>query len=145
MTSTTTIPAAVAAARMIRDWRHGNILGSLSMGEGYTLATLFAQLDQSEVAQHIIREVWEGEAADSRDPLPWANAHGSRLSDEDHAAVIPGEGDERFHFVPRLAFEDQLDVIAYWAARECADCGAYDGPLFTHDGVTRCAVCRTDN
>jgi len=134
--------AAAEAASAVRNWHHGDVLGTLSMTEGYALAALFEQLHENEAAEHIIREVWTGEPADSRDPLPWVNAHGSRLSDDEHTTTPAAEGDERFHFAPRTTFEDQADVIAYRAARECADCGAYEGPLHTDNGTARCAVCR---
>jgi len=143
MTTTATVSAVDEAAQMIRQWTHGDVLGSLSVTEGYILAALFEQLDQVDVADHIVRQVWDGEAADSRDPLPWVNAHGSRLSDDEHATSEPGEGDERFRFRPRARFADEPDVIAYWAARECADCGAYEGLLHTTGGITRCAACTT--
>ncbi|WP_197429148.1 hypothetical protein, partial [Microbacterium sp. CCH5-D1] len=69
---------------------------------GFTLAALFDALHEHATADHIIREVWEGETEGDRDPLPWVNGHGSRLSDEDYRAraddLAHNEGDERFHF-----------------------------------------------
>jgi hypothetical protein len=60
---------AAEAASTVRNWHHGDVLGTLSMTEAYALAALFEQLHENEAAQHIIREVWTGEPADSRDPL----------------------------------------------------------------------------
>lgn len=49
------------------------------MGEGFTVAALFDALHEHAAADHIIREVWEGETEGDRDPLPWANGHGAVL------------------------------------------------------------------
>jgi len=67
--------------------------------------------NSEEVLNQInMSEVWEGETEGDRDPLPWANGHGSRLSDEEYRAraedLAPNEGAERFHFAPRRSWED---------------------------------------
>ncbi len=106
------------AARMVGYWNAGEVLCTINMGEGFTLAALFDALHEHETAAHIIREVWEGEAEDSRDPLPWANGHGSRLTEREYREraddLAHNEGDERFRFDPRRAFEDEPDVIAHY-------------------------------
>lgn len=141
---TTPTTAAVQAAQMVNHWHHGDVLGTLTMVEGHTLAALFEQLGHSDTATHILREVWTAEPADARDPLPWVNAHGARLDDDAHTVAVSGDGDERFRFAPRATFEDEADVAAYRAERECANCAAYEGPLHTANGVTLCAVCAVD-
>jgi len=55
MTTTATISAVDEAAQMIRHWTHGDVLGSLSVTEGYILADLFEQLDHPDTADHIVR------------------------------------------------------------------------------------------
>lgn len=106
------------AAQMVGYWNSTEVLSALNMSEGFTLAALFDALHAHDVAEHIIREVWEGEADDCRDPLPWANGHGSRLTEDEYNArsddLAHNEGDERFRFAPRLAFEDEPDVIEYY-------------------------------
>ena len=113
------------AARMVGYWNAGEVLCTINMGEGFTLAALFDALHEHETAAHIIREVWEGEAEDSRDPLPWANGHGSRLTADEYLRraedLIHNEGAERFEFAPRLAFEDAPDVIALHAQADSTD------------------------
>lgn len=107
-----------AAAQMVGYWNAGEVLCTINMGEGFTLAALFDALHEHETAAHIIREVWEGEAEDCRDPLPWANGHGSRLSEREYRdradELAHAEGDERFRFAPRHAFEDEPDVIEFY-------------------------------
>lgn len=118
-------------------------LGVLNMTEGFKIAALFEALGHGDTARHIISEVWEGEDEGSRDPLPWVNGHGSRRDDDVNGLdTEPHEGDERFHFHPREAWEEAEDTLAYWAARECAECGAYEGPLVLQtDGRTLCKAC----
>ena len=98
------------AARMVGYWNSEEVLNRINMGEGFTLAALFDALHEHATADHIIREVWEGETEGDRDPLPWANGHGSRLSDEEDRAraedLTHNEGDERFRFAPRRSWED---------------------------------------
>ena len=107
-----------AAARMIGYWNAGEVLCTLNMGEGFTLAALLDALHMHDTAAHVIRQVWDGESEDSRDPLPWANSHGSRLSEREFRAraddLAHNEGAERFHFDPRIDFEDEPDVIEYF-------------------------------
>lgn len=107
-----------ATARMVGYWNAGEVLCTLNMGEGFTFAALFDALHEHATAAHIIREVWEGEAEDSRDPLPWANGHGSRITEREYRDcaddLAHNEGDERFRFEPRHAFEDEPDVIEHF-------------------------------
>ena len=107
-----------AAAQMVGYWNAGEVLSTLSMGEGITFAALFDALHEHDTAAHIIRAVWDGESEDSRDPLPWANGHGSRLSEREYRTraddIAHNEGAERFHFDPRPDFEDEPDVIEYF-------------------------------
>lgn len=111
-----------AAAQMVRYWNAGEVLCTINMGEGLTLAALFDALHEHETAEHIIREVWEGEGEFDRDPLPWANGHGSRLSEREYREradeLAHDEGAERFRFDPRRAFEDEPDVIEFYEREE---------------------------
>lgn len=109
-------------AQMVRYWNSGEVLNRINMGEGFTLAALFDALHEHEIAEHIIREVWEGESDGDRDPLPWANGHGSRLTDDEYHEraddLAHNEGDERFRFAPRRAWEDEPDVIEHYARED---------------------------
>jgi len=137
--------ATEEAASVFRTLNSVETLGTLSMTEGVKIAGLFAALGDDDTARHIIREVWEGETEDCRDPLPWVNGHGSRRDEETHKADAERgnhEGDERFHFEPRLDWEDAEDAQAYWDARICANCGAYQGPFMPQrDGRVHCHSC----
>lgn len=114
-----------AAARMVGHWNAEEVLKTLNMSEGFTLAALFDELHEHDTAQHIIREVWDAEDDGCRDPLPWANGHGSRLTADEYLRraedLIHNEGAERFEFAPRLAFEDEPDVIALYAQIDSTD------------------------
>lgn len=118
------------AARMVRYWSSVEVLHHLNMSEGFTLAALFASLGEDDTASHIIREVWEGEDDACRDPLPWANGHGSRKTETavSYEDRYEREGDERFTFDPRLDYEAET---AY-----CPECSAPDVP----PGIT-CTTC----
>ncbi|WP_152545476.1 hypothetical protein [Microbacterium sp. CH12i] len=100
-----------AAAQMVGYWNAGEVLSALNVSEGFTLAALLDALHEHDAAAHVIREVWEGESEDSRDPLPWVNGHGSRLSEREYRTraddLAHNEGAERFHFDPRLDFDDE--------------------------------------
>ncbi|MGG1910556.1 hypothetical protein AB1285_27405 [Microbacterium sp. NRRL B-14842] len=78
--SSGTIPdlaVVAAAADMIGRW-HDDVFSSINMTEGRILADLFDELGHTGTADHIIRETWLAESDGDRDPLPWANGHGSR-------------------------------------------------------------------
>ncbi|CAM5530710.1 hypothetical protein [Leifsonia shinshuensis] len=96
------------AAQMVQHWNSGEVLHHLNMSEGFTFAALWSALGQDEVAQHIIREVWEGESPDSRDPLPWTNTSGERKSDVavTYADRFEADAESIFTFEPR-----QLDDV----------------------------------
>ena len=49
------------AAQMVCYWNSEEVLNRINMGEGFTLAALFDALHEHATADHIIREVWEGE------------------------------------------------------------------------------------
>ncbi|MDZ5146115.1 hypothetical protein [Microbacterium testaceum] len=82
------------AAQMVGYWNSGEVLNRINMGEGFTLAALFDALHEHGIADHIIREVWEGECDGDRDPLPWANRHGSRLTMPNSTPRVPQTGAE---------------------------------------------------
>ncbi len=67
---------------MVGYWNSEEVFNRINMGEGFTPAALFDALQEQDTADHIIREVWEDEAEGDRDPLPCADGHGSRLSEE---------------------------------------------------------------
>lgn len=110
------------AAQMVRYWNADEVLNRINMSEGFTLAALFDALHEHDIAEYIIREVWEGESDGDRDPLPWANGHGSRLSWDEYREraddLAHNEGDERFRFAPRSAWEDEPDVIEHYARED---------------------------
>lgn len=71
---------------------------------------LVAGVGHTGTADHIMRETWLAESDGDRDPLPWANGHGSRLSEDEYDArsddLAHNEGRERFHFDPRLEWPE---------------------------------------
>lgn len=110
--SSGTIPdlaVVAAAADMIGGW-HDDVFSAINMTEGRILADLFDELGCTGTADHIVRETWLAESDGDRDPLPWANGHGSRLSEDEYTAraddLAHNEGRERFHFDPRLEWPE---------------------------------------
>ena len=110
--SSGTIPdlaVVAAAADMIGGW-HDDVFSAINMTEGRILADLFDELGCTGTADHIIRETWLAESDGDRDPLPWANGHGSRLSEDEYVArsddLAHNEARERFHFDPRLEWSE---------------------------------------
>lgn len=96
------------AVQMVHHWNSDEVLNHINMSEGLTFAALWSALGQEDVAQYIIREVWEGESDGDRDPLPWANARGERKS---HVAITDADRAEMdaeatYTFQPR-----QLDDV----------------------------------
>lgn len=89
--SSGTIPdlaVVAAAADMIGGW-HDDVFSAINMTEGRILADLFDELGCTGTADHIVRETWLAESDGDRDPLPWANGHGSRLSEERSTRPAP--------------------------------------------------------
>lgn len=80
---------------MIGEWTSEDVLGTLSMNEGFILADLLTQLGAANTGTHILREVWEGETDGDRDPLPWVNAAGNRMTGDQY------DGQAGYRFAPR--------------------------------------------
>lgn len=117
MTTVTIAKATVDEfADYVRYWNEDEVLGRMNMSEGFMFARLFEELGREDIAEHIVREVWLGEDEDCRDPEPWANGHGSRLSEEEWEArkedLQHNEGKERFYFAPRHGYEWEAELEA---------------------------------
>lgn len=91
-----------AAADMVFGWDSTQVLCTINMSEGFTLAALFDALGRPDAAAHVIREVWEGESDGDRDPLPWEHhTDGTRLPFLGSSAPTPD-----YLFSPRLSWDD---------------------------------------
>lgn len=121
MTSTRPKPASPnvvdQACEVLLEW-DGSIYGAMNMTEGMILSDLFASLGRPDVAEHIARSVWTAEGTEA-DPLPWANGHGSRKTEQAITFEDRYErmGMEQFHFTPRPNPFDLPDVVEFWAAQ----------------------------
>jgi hypothetical protein len=94
---------------MIGGW-HDDVFSAINMTEGRILADLFDELGAP--ARRITscgRPGWPRATAIAT-RQPWANGHGSRLSEEEYTAraddLAHNEGRERFHFDPRLEWPE---------------------------------------
>lgn len=123
------VAATEAASAMILEWDSTQVLCTLNMTEGFTLAALFDALGRADIAAHVIREVWEGETDGNRDPLPWAHrTDGTRLPFRGRHAPTPD-----YLFRPRAEWADGT-----WYCDLC------DAPACTEDvPCTRCGIGNT--
>lgn len=122
MTTTET----AAAADMVFGWDSTQVLCSINMSEGFTLAALFDALGRPDAAAHVIREVWEGEGDGDRDPLPWEHrTDRTRLPFRGTDAPTPD-----YLFRPRQYWDDGT-----WYCDLC------DAPACARDlPCTRCGI-----
>lgn len=127
MPTETTTTALDEAATMILGWGDSDVLDTLNMGEGNVLANLFRSLGRTDIADHIVVSVWNGENEWDRDPEPWINAEGERKSDREIRAQ---NLTDVFRFEPR-----------HGAGYECIKCEAYEGEFVRRDGITKCKAC----
>ncbi|MFD5864376.1 hypothetical protein ACFWGP_05455 [Agromyces sp. NPDC127015] len=98
--------AAASFADMVNAWANDEEMpGKFTVHEGRVLRDMMHALGYPGDGDDLLYNVWSDEAESDRDPYPWANAHGSRVSDEDFQANVSDYlancGDERFYFEPR--------------------------------------------
>lgn len=105
--------------------RRTQVLTSLIMAEGLTLATLFDALGRADITAHVMREVWEGENDGDRDLLPRAHrTDGTRLPFRTRQAPTPD-----YLFTPRADWAggtwycDLCDAPACAGDMPCPRCG----------------------
>ncbi|MBF4570886.1 hypothetical protein ITJ57_19130 [Plantibacter sp. VKM Ac-2880] len=106
------------ACDMFLEWDR-SVYGTMNVAEGMILSDLLASLGRPDVAEHIARSVWKAEDETEADPLPWANGHGSRKTEQAVTFEDRYErmGMEQFHFTPRPNPFDLPDVVEFWAAQ----------------------------